>query len=73
MRGRYLSGRTEDAYVHWIRRYVEFHQHRHLRELSQDDVNRFTRRFSGRLTAAAELGRLPAVTTRKYRRERIDS
>ena len=41
LRVRHYSRRTEDAYVHWIRRYIEFHQRRHPRELSEDDVNRF--------------------------------
>jgi len=29
------------AYVHWIRRYIEFHGHQHPRQLDQGDVNRF--------------------------------
>ncbi len=41
LRVRHYSRRTEDAYVHWIRRYIEFHQHQHPRELAEDDVNRF--------------------------------
>ena len=41
LRVRHYSRRTEEAYVHWIRRYIEFHQHRHPRELAEDDVNRF--------------------------------
>ncbi|MEQ8787833.1 MAG: integron integrase [Pirellulaceae bacterium] len=40
-RVRHYSRRTEQAYVHWIRRYLEFHQHRHPRELAEGDVNRF--------------------------------
>ena len=40
---RYLhySLRTEDAYVHWIRAYVRFHDRRHPRTLSGPDVERF--------------------------------
>ena len=41
LRVRHYSRRTEEAYVHWIRRYIEFHQRRHPRELSENDVNRF--------------------------------
>jgi hypothetical protein len=29
MRARHYSRRTEDAYVHWIRRYIVFHGKRH--------------------------------------------
>ncbi len=35
------SRRTEQAYVHWTGRYIEFHQHRHPRELAEGDVNQF--------------------------------
>ncbi|MGH7573519.1 MAG: integron integrase, partial [Longimicrobiales bacterium] len=41
LRVRHYSRRTEEAYTHWIRRYVEFHEHRHPRQLSEADVNRF--------------------------------
>ncbi len=41
LRVRHYSRRTEDAYVHWIRRYIEFHDRQHPRELAEDDVNRF--------------------------------
>ena len=41
LRVRHYSRRTEDAYVYWIRRYIQFHQRRHPRELCEDDVNRF--------------------------------
>lgn len=41
LRVRHYSQRTEEAYIHWIRRYIEFHQHRHPRELAEGDVNRF--------------------------------
>jgi integron integrase len=41
MRVHHYSPRTEEAYVHWIRRYIEFHGYRHPRELVEDDVNRF--------------------------------
>ncbi|GAA4412510.1 integron integrase [Quisquiliibacterium transsilvanicum] len=40
---RYLhySLRTEEAYVHWIRAYVRFHDRRHPRTLGGPDVGRF--------------------------------
>jgi hypothetical protein len=41
LRVHHYSTRTEQAYVHWIRRYIEFHDHQHPRQLVEDDVNRF--------------------------------
>jgi integron integrase len=41
MRVRHYSRRTEEAYLHWIRRYIEFHARRHPRQLAEGDVNRF--------------------------------
>ena len=40
---RYLhySLRTEEAYIHWIRAYVRFHDRRHPRTLGGPDVERF--------------------------------
>jgi integron integrase len=40
-RRRQLSYRTEQSYVHWIRRYVLFHGTRHPLELSEADVTAF--------------------------------
>lgn len=41
LRVHHYSRRTEEAYVHWIRRYIEFHDHEHPRQLAEDAVNRF--------------------------------
>ena len=41
LRTRHYSRRTEEAYVHWIRRFLLFHTRRHPRELAEGDVNRF--------------------------------
>lgn len=41
LRVRHYSLRTEEAYLHWIRRYIEFHEHQHPRQLAESDVNRF--------------------------------
>ena len=41
LRERRYSGRTEEAYVHWIRRYVVFHGRRHPGELGPEAVRRF--------------------------------
>ena len=38
VRARHYSPRTEDAYVHWIRRYIVFHGKRHPRARRQLDL-----------------------------------
>jgi len=41
IRRRYFSRRTEQAYVHWIRRFIYFHGKRHPRELGEAEVTVF--------------------------------
>ena len=36
-----LRRRTEDAYVHWIRRFIVFHGRRHPRELAAAEIAAF--------------------------------
>lgn len=41
IRARHYSHRTEEAYVHWIRRYIVFHNKRHPSEMGAADVSAF--------------------------------
>jgi integrase len=41
MRTRHLALRTEQAYLHWLRRYVAFHHRRHPRKLGAPEVEQF--------------------------------
>ena len=41
LRSRHYSRRTEEAYLHWIRRFLLFHNGTHPRKLAESDVNRF--------------------------------
>jgi integron integrase len=41
IRRRYYSRRTEEAYVHWVRRFIYFSGRRHPRELGEDAVTAF--------------------------------
>lgn len=41
LRKRHYSGRTEEAYVGWIRQYIRFHGIRHPREMGKEEVERF--------------------------------
>jgi len=37
---RHYSYRTEQAYVHWIRRFLRFHRMLHPREMGEEEVGR---------------------------------
>ena len=41
MRARHLSLRTEQAYVHWIVRFVKFHGMQHPEALGAEEIRRF--------------------------------
>jgi integron integrase len=41
IRTRHLAFRTEQAYLHWMRRYVKFHSRRHPREMGRPEVEAF--------------------------------
>ena len=41
MRTRHLAYRTEQAYLYWIRRYVNFHNRKHPREMGSSNVEAF--------------------------------
>jgi integron integrase len=41
IRARHLSYRTEKTYLHWIRRYIRYHQRRHPREMGGPEVEDF--------------------------------
>jgi hypothetical protein len=41
IRRRHYSYRTEQAYVHWIKRYIYFHGKRHSGEMGADEVTAF--------------------------------
>jgi hypothetical protein len=41
LRLRHRSPRTEEAYVHWVRRFIHFHGLRHPREIEPDGIAAF--------------------------------
>jgi integron integrase len=55
IRVRHYSSRTEDAYVHWIKRYIFFHRMRHPADMGHDEI-------SGFLSHLAVVERLSAST-----------
>lgn len=55
MRTRHFAFRSEQAYLHWIRRYVGFHARRHPRDMGAAEVEAF-------LTHLAVAGKVAAST-----------
>jgi integron integrase len=55
VRVRHYSIRTENAYVHWISRFVRFHHFRHPRDMGENEISAF-------LNHLAEDGRVASST-----------
>ncbi len=53
LRARHYSRRTEQAYIHCIRRITRFHDSNHARNQTEDDVNRFLSQLAIREDVAA--------------------
>ncbi|MGE5523878.1 MAG: phage integrase N-terminal SAM-like domain-containing protein [Rhodospirillaceae bacterium] len=53
IRRKYMSRRTEEAYVHWIRRYICFTGKRHPATLGEAEVTAFLSHLAVELHAAA--------------------
>jgi hypothetical protein len=41
IRARHMSLRTQEAYVHWIRRYIFFHHKRNPAEMGPTEITQF--------------------------------
>lgn len=63
IRARHYSRRTEEAYVHWIRRFVLFHGRRHPREMGAAQVTAFLSSLAndGHVAAATQNQALAAI------------
>ena len=53
IRTRHYSRRTEEAYTHWIRRYIVFHRKKHPSTLGAEDISAFLRWLAGPQCVAA--------------------
>jgi integron integrase len=53
IRVRHYSIRTEDAYVHWIKRFILFHEKRHPEEMGEIEVAAFLTHLATRRNVAA--------------------
>jgi site-specific recombinase XerD len=67
LRTRHYSRRTEEAYLHWIRRFLLFHNGTHPRELAESDVNRFLTHLAvgAKVAASTQNQALAAVPHRR--------
>jgi integron integrase len=61
LRERRYSRRTEEAYVHWIRRFILFNDRRHPRDLGPDDVRRFLSALAPDVAASTQNQALAAL------------
>ena len=41
IRTRHYSLRTEDTYLHWMKRFIFFHNKRHPREMGEEEIGQF--------------------------------
>jgi len=64
LRERRYSRRTEEAYAHWIRRYIVHHGRRHPRELAEAEVRDFLSHLAieGHVSASTQNQALAALT-----------
>jgi site-specific recombinase XerD len=64
LRERRYSRRTEEAYVHWIRRYIVYSDRRHPRDLGEPEVKRFLSALAveERVAASTQNQALAALT-----------
>ena len=42
LRVKHYSPKTEEAYIHWIRRFILFHKKRHPKEMGEKEINEFS-------------------------------
>lgn len=56
LRVRHYSPKTVEAYVHWVRRFILFHDRRHPAELGKDEVARFLSHLAveGKVSASTQ-------------------
>jgi hypothetical protein len=63
LRMKHYSLRTEDAYLHWVRRFIYFHGKRHPREMGGPEVEAFLSHLAteGRVASSTQNQALAAL------------
>jgi hypothetical protein len=68
IRMRHYSPKTEDSYVHWIKRFIFFHDKRHPVEMGEKEIAQFLSSLASELhvSASTQNQALNAIFTEKY-------
>lgn len=68
LRSRHYSRRTEEAYHHWVKRFIFFHNVRHPAEMAEPEINAFLTHLALEEDLDAGWGRvqMPDARDRKY-------
>ncbi|MBI2998471.1 MAG: phage integrase N-terminal SAM-like domain-containing protein, partial [Deltaproteobacteria bacterium] len=53
IRTRHYSPKTEDSYVHWIKRFIFFHNKRHPAEMGEKEIAQFLSSLASELHVSA--------------------
>lgn len=63
LRVRHMSLRTEKTYIHWIRRFILFHQKRHPKDMAEAEINAFLTHLAveGRVSPSTQTQALCAI------------
>ena len=73
IRRKHYSYRTEQTYVHWIKRFILFHQKRHPAEMTRLDFGSVHLRFLiADFPLLADWGTMPRVVS-SFQRQEVDA
>ena len=63
IRAKHYSPKTEKAYLHWIKRFILFHEKRHPRVMSEPEINTFISHLAtvGRVSASTHTQAISAI------------
>jgi hypothetical protein len=61
LRLKHYSYRTEQTYLHWIKRYILFHKKRHPDEMDDEEIRAFLVHLAEKEQVAASTHTAPAV------------
>jgi len=68
LRLKHYSYRTEQVYLHWIKRYILFHHKRHPGEMGEEEIRAFLFHLAEKEHVAASTHTAPAVGAGEIRR-----
>jgi hypothetical protein len=68
LRLKHYSYRTEETYLHWIKRYILFHNKRHPNDMGDEEIRAFLFHLAEKEQVAASTHTAPAVGAGETRR-----